>query len=62
MLKKLTLAVLATLTSGFALLLFVFVRQALRNAVQDGEAATKLHNLRAAWARALGRKAPASAN
>lgn len=60
--KKATIAVLATLTSGFALLLFVFVRQALRNAVQDGEAATKLHNLRAAWARALGRKAPASAN
>lgn len=60
--KKAMIAVLATLASGFALLLFVFVRQALRNAAQDGEAATKLHNLRAAWARALGRKAPASAN
>lgn len=60
--KKAMIAVLATLASGFALLLFVFVRQALRNAAQDDEAATKLHNLRAAWARALGRKAPASAN
>lgn len=60
--KKALVAVLATLASGFALLLFVFVRQALRNAAQDGEAATKLHNLRAAWARALGRKAPAPAN
>jgi tyrosine-protein kinase Etk/Wzc len=56
--KKAMIAVLATLASGFALLLFVFVRQALRNAVQDAEAATKLQNLRAAWARALGRKVP----
>lgn len=54
--KKATIAVLATLASGFALLLFVFVRQALRNAAQDAEAATKLHRLRAAWARALGRQ------
>jgi uncharacterized protein involved in exopolysaccharide biosynthesis len=56
--KKAMIAVLATLASGFALLLFVFVRQALRNAAQDAEAATKLHNLRAAWARAIGRKTP----
>lgn len=54
--KKATIAVLATLAAGFALLLFVFVRQALRNAAQDAEAATKLHKLRAAWARALGRR------
>lgn len=55
--KKALIAVLATLASGFALLLFVFVRQALHNAAQDAEAATKLHNLQRAWARALGRKA-----
>lgn len=54
--KRALIAVLATLASGFALLLFVFVRQALRNAAQDAEAATKLHRLRAAWARALGRQ------
>jgi uncharacterized protein involved in exopolysaccharide biosynthesis len=54
--KKALIAVLATLASGFALLLFVFVRQALRNAAQDAEAATQLEQLRAAWARALGRK------
>lgn len=53
--KKAMIAVLATLTSGFALLLFVFIRQALRNAAQDAEAATKLQQLRAAWRRALGR-------
>jgi len=53
--KKASIAVLATLAAGFALLLFVFVRQALRNAAQDAEAATKLQQLRAAWRRALGR-------
>lgn len=53
--KKAMIAALATLASGFALLLFVFVRQALRNAEQDAEAATKLQQLRAAWRRALGR-------
>lgn len=58
--QKAMIAVLATLASGFALLLFVFVRQALRNAAQDAEAATKLQQLRAAWDRALGRKASAS--
>lgn len=54
--KKGMIAVLATLATGFALLLFVFVRQALRNAAQDAESASKLNNLRAAWARALGRE------
>lgn len=60
--KKATIAVLATLGTGFALLLFVFVRQALRNAGQDAESAAKLQNLRRAWARALGRKAHRSAH
>lgn len=60
--KKATIAVLATLGTGFALLLFVFVRQALRNAGQDAESAVKLQNLRRAWARALGRKAHRSAH
>jgi len=53
--KKAMIAALATLASGFGLLLFVFVRQALRNAEQDAEAASKLQRLRAAWRRALGR-------
>ncbi len=60
--KKATIAVLATLGTGFALLLFVFVRQALRNAGQDAESAAKLQNLSRAWARALGRKAHRSAH
>jgi len=53
--KKAIIAVLATLAAGFALLIFVFVRQALRNATQDAQAAHKLAALSAAFARALGR-------
>lgn len=53
--KKALIAVLATLASGFALLLFVFIRQALRNGAQDQETATKLHALRTSWRKALGR-------
>lgn len=53
--KKALIAVLATLASGFALLLFVFVRQALRNGAQDAETAQKLQAIRASWRRALGK-------
>lgn len=54
--KKALVAVLATLASGFALLLFVFVRQALRNGAQDEATAGKLLALRQSWKRALGRR------
>lgn len=53
--KKAQIAAIATLATGFALLLFVFVRQALRGASADEVSAQKLQNLRAAWNRALGR-------
>jgi uncharacterized protein involved in exopolysaccharide biosynthesis len=53
--KKALIAVVATLAAGFALLLFVFVRQALRSAAGDAESAQKLARLRAAWAKAWGR-------
>ena len=59
--KRATIALLATLGSGFALLLFVFVRQAVRNAAQDAESAARLERLRTGWARALGRNTPVSA-
>ena len=52
--KKALIAIIATLASGFALLLFVFIRQALRNANQDEESAQKLSALKAAWRKALG--------
>ena len=52
--KKALIAVLATLATGFALLLWVFVRQALKNAAQDAEAAQKLAGIRAALRRSFG--------
>jgi uncharacterized protein involved in exopolysaccharide biosynthesis len=53
--KKALIAIIATLASGFALLLFVFVRQALRNAGGDEETAGKMAQLKASWRRALGK-------
>jgi uncharacterized protein involved in exopolysaccharide biosynthesis len=53
--KKAMIAIIATLASGFALLLFVFVRQALSNAGQDSESAQKMNQLKNSWRRALGR-------
>lgn len=47
--KKGLIAVLAVLGTGFALLLFVFMRQAWRNSAQDPEAAPKVARLRAAF-------------
>ena len=46
--KKALMATLAALGTGFALLLFVFVRAAWRGAAQDPEAAQKQTRLRAA--------------
>lgn len=53
--KKAMIAIFATLASGFALLLFVFVRQALENAGQDSESAQKMAQLKNSWRRTLGR-------
>jgi uncharacterized protein involved in exopolysaccharide biosynthesis len=52
--KKALIAVLATLATGFLLLLWVFVRQALSNAAQDTESAQKLAGIRVAFRRAFG--------
>ena len=54
--KKANIAMTTALASGFALLLFVFIRQALRGAAQTPETAEKLLRLRGAWGRAIGRK------
>lgn len=54
--KKAQIGMVTTLATGFALLLWVFVRQALRNASKDGETSKKLNQLQAAWRRALGRR------
>ena len=54
--KKALVAVLTTLASGMLLLLFVFVREALRGAAQTPETEQKLTEIKAAWARFLGRR------
>jgi len=51
--KKALNAIIATLATGFALLLFVFIRQALRNAGSNNETAQKLAQLKASWHQAL---------
>lgn len=53
--KRALVAVIATLATGFALLLWVFVRQALKNAAQDPESAAKLEALQASARRAFSR-------
>jgi capsular polysaccharide biosynthesis protein len=55
--KRSLIAIAAALAVGFALLLFVFIRQALRNASQNEESAQKINALQAAWRKALGRAA-----
>ncbi|WP_293606583.1 Wzz/FepE/Etk N-terminal domain-containing protein [Polaromonas sp. UBA4122] len=54
--KKALIAMMTTLAVGFALLLFVFIRQALRGAAQTPESAEKIGRLRHAWGRAIGRR------
>ena len=53
--KNAIIAAGTTLAAGFALLLFVFIRHALRSAAQDPNSAEKLVMLRRAWGKALGR-------
>jgi tyrosine-protein kinase Etk/Wzc len=55
--KKALIAVVATLASGFILLLFVFVRHAVQGAQQDQEGQQKLVRLRRSFRKALGRAA-----
>ena len=55
--KKALIAVLATLASGFMLLLWVFVRQALRHASEDSESAQQMAAIRSAFRKALGKTA-----
>lgn len=54
--KRALIAVIATLAAGFALLLFVFLRQAYRNASRSNDNAAKIESLTRAWSRAIGRR------
>lgn len=53
--KQGLIAMIATLATGFALLLFVFCRQALYKSSKDDETAGKVAELKASWRRALGK-------
>ena len=53
--KKATIAILAAFASGFALLIFVFVRSALKNASQDEDTKLRMDKLKGSWNRVLGR-------
>ena len=53
--KKAMIAIIATLAAGFALLLFVFMKQAVANAAQASESTHKLAQLKNSWRKALGR-------
>ncbi len=53
--KKALIAIIATLASGFALLLFVFVRNAFKNAAQDESTKLKISLLQSSWHKALGK-------
>jgi tyrosine-protein kinase Etk/Wzc len=53
--KKAMIAIITSLASCFALLLFVFVRSALKNAYQDADTKLRMDTLRGSWNRALGR-------
>ena len=52
--KKAMIAIITTLVSGFALLLFVFIRSALTSASQNQETHQRLRALQASWRKALG--------
>lgn len=56
--KRGVMAVLATLATGFFLLLFVFIRQAARAAAIDPVAGSKVQRLRDAWRRTAGASKP----
>jgi uncharacterized protein involved in exopolysaccharide biosynthesis len=54
--KKALIAIIATLVAGFALLLFVFVRNAFRNSLQDESTKAKLEALQKSWQSAFAKR------
>jgi capsule polysaccharide export protein KpsE/RkpR len=53
--KKAMITIIATLASGCALLLFVFIRSALKSASQNQETQKRINSLQTSWKKALGR-------
>lgn len=54
--QKAKIAAITTAAVGLAVLLFIFIRQALRNAKQDSESQAKLADLSRAWRKAIGKR------
>ena len=52
--KKAMIAIISALASGFSILLFVFVRSALKNASQDEEIKLKLTAIKGSWNKSMG--------
>jgi tyrosine-protein kinase Etk/Wzc len=53
--QKGLIAIIATLATGFVLLLFVFIRQGLKNAGKVQHSANKLNHLKGSWQKAIGK-------
>jgi tyrosine-protein kinase Etk/Wzc len=53
--KKALITIISSLVTGLVLLLFVFIRQALQNSIQNAESINKLASIQASWLRALGK-------
>lgn len=53
--KRGPIAIMAALAIGVALLLFVFIRQSIRNVSQNDVSTEKLYALEAAWRKAIGK-------
>jgi len=54
--KKALIAIIATFASGFALLIFVFVRNAIKNDSQDESTKRKIANLQNSWHKTIGKE------
>lgn len=56
--KRSLTSIMSFLFVGFALVMFVFIRQAIRNASQNEQSAQKLSHLKATWRKAVGKNSP----
>ena len=54
--KKALITVFSTAAAGLLLLLYIFVKQALSNAVKDDQTAVKIANIKSSWQRAIQRE------
>jgi uncharacterized protein involved in exopolysaccharide biosynthesis len=53
--KKTSIVIIAILSSGFTLFLFVFIRQAFNNVSNDQESKKRLNQIKVSWKKAIGK-------